>query len=460
MRILSGSSILLPLLRRRKVALVHRLSPPSRTLLSAPARWWPPAFPRRVAPVPVASNPLAWHVYRRFPHGSRHLTSSGLKSQKSGKENSRLLVPSAKDLRACSGDVHPVHAEEETEDASLEVLDGKRNGTGEIMDKNGCELSSDPKHSWIEEISIELIDDLGYILPNTRHRDGSIYEEPNCWKEMYCLADRNETRFEAMMQSDPTNCVMSNGSCLWHTSVCMLQFLSLKLVEVGTDYGPVELYGYIAVRDNLDPLLNYIINISRDDPITVEQGSFINITGPKRGIELVDSILIEYDMKIKTGELEKDDLQLVDGLSPQRSQGFDTCYPFISHIKGGCGTIEISAAVIPYGVEATVEVLVSEVQSYFSMCLGCFVSGLHEEIRLFDGFIGESRGLKRSVVAVNEDTWMDLKFKLGTQSFHAEHCRSFKADMHGHAIQEIKTAFALISVKVSWSSLSDLTYTT
>jgi len=31
------------------------------------------------------------------------------------------------------------------------------------------------------------------------------------------------------------------------------------------------LYGYIAARDHVDSLLNYIVNISRDDPITVDQ---------------------------------------------------------------------------------------------------------------------------------------------------------------------------------------------
>jgi hypothetical protein len=37
------------------------------------------------------------------------------------------------------------------------------------------------------------------------------------------------------------------------------------------DGGLVELYGYVAIRDGLDPLLNYVVNISRNDPISVEQ---------------------------------------------------------------------------------------------------------------------------------------------------------------------------------------------
>lgn len=51
----------------------------------------------------------------------------------------------------------------------------------------------------------------------------------------------------------------------------MWQVFSLKLVKLPVDGGPVELYGYIAARDHVDSLLNYIVNISRDDPITVDQ---------------------------------------------------------------------------------------------------------------------------------------------------------------------------------------------
>ena len=76
---------------------------------------------------------------------------------------------------------------------------------------------------------------------------------------------------EATMFSNPTDCRMRNGTCVSHRSRHMLQFLSLRLAKVPAEHGPVELYGYIAARDNLDPLLNYIVNVSRDDPIIVEQ---------------------------------------------------------------------------------------------------------------------------------------------------------------------------------------------
>ena len=43
------------------------------------------------------------------------------------------------------------------------------------------------------------------------------------------------------------------------------------------------------------------------------QGSLIEMTGPKRGITMTSPVLVEYDMRIKKGEQEEYDLQLIDG---------------------------------------------------------------------------------------------------------------------------------------------------
>lgn len=72
-----------------------------------------------------------------------------------------------------------------------------------------------------------------------------------------------------MALSNPPNCIIHNRTCVLHCPRRMLQILSLELSQM--DGGLVELYGYIAVRDQLDPLLNYVVNFSRDDPIVVEQ---------------------------------------------------------------------------------------------------------------------------------------------------------------------------------------------
>jgi len=74
----------------------------------------------------------------------------------------------------------------------------------------------------------------------------------------------DEARLEPMSLSDPARSRI-------HGPRTMLQIFSIKLAKVHVDGGLVELYGYIAVRDALDPLLNYVMSFSRDDPIIVEQ---------------------------------------------------------------------------------------------------------------------------------------------------------------------------------------------
>jgi len=294
------------------------------------------------------------------------------------------------------------------------------------------------------------------ILAKSRHRDGSIYRDMDTWwKQDYCIGNRNETRLEAMAFSNPTNCVIRNGTCMEHFPCCMLQILSIKLAKIPVDCRLVELYGYIAVRDDLDPLLNYIVKLSRDDPIVVEQGSLINMAGPKRGIDMMDFTLIEYDMRVKTGEEEKDDLQLIDGASFIGPAGIWN-QPFTVHIPGDYGAVDITLSRLHSAVEATLEVLVSEVQISFDLSLSCLTSELNKAIWLFNGTIAESCSLKRSVVAVLRESSIDLKIKIDALSSSSEqHCCSFHAKTHGHDTQEIMSAFAFISVKVTWSTLPD-----
>ena len=75
------------------------------------------------------------------------------------------------------------------------------------------------------------------------------------------------------MLSDPKDCMFFTGrqTCGMHSPGHMLQIFSLKLAKIDVDGGPIELYGYLAARDVLDPLLNYVLNVSRNNPIMVEQ---------------------------------------------------------------------------------------------------------------------------------------------------------------------------------------------
>ncbi|KQJ92298.1 uncharacterized protein LOC100837604 isoform X1 [Brachypodium distachyon] len=291
-------------------------------------------------------------------------------------------------------------------------------------------------------------------LPNSCHRDGSIYTVNFGWHVDYCISDRTETQLEPMMLAEPTDCQPNRETCDFHFADPMMQIFSLKLAKISSGISPIQLYGYLAVRDIRDSGLNYIFNRSRDDPITINEGSLIEMTGPKRGIGMSCDVLIEYDMKIKKGGKEEEDLQLIDGVSDYSAVYNTSCKAFMNRIDGDGGSVDITLALIRRAVEAMIEVVVSEVYNEgFDLCLSSFVSGIGKEIQLFHGVVDEPCGLRRSVVAVALDTLMELKFKVCHGCGEIERCANFKAIKHGSVSQDIKFDQASISVKVTWSTL-------
>jgi hypothetical protein len=109
---------------------------------------------------------------------------------------------------------------------------------------------------------------------------------------------------------------------------------------------------------------------------------------------MLDSTLLEYDVRIKNGVHEEDDLQLLDGAS--MFQFWDeSARPFTLRMPTDSGAIDMIVACINCAVEATVEVHILQVREMFDMSLKCLTSGYKTEIGIFEGTLAEPRGLKR-----------------------------------------------------------------
>jgi len=303
------------------------------------------------------------------------------------------------------------------------------------------------------------------VLTNSSHRDGAIYNNKLIQKEFLevDIADCAETRLEPMMFSKPTErCLPDAENCMYHFPQQIFQFFSVRLSKSPISNGPIQLYGYIAARDERDGMLNYVVSYSRDDPIVVHQGDLIEMTGPKRCISMDSIVLIEFDMRIKNEALEDDDQQLIDGAISCSCYNYIAWKPVVNRITGSSGAVDVSLAVVEHAVEATIEVVISQVLSGLNLSLSSFVDvmDVYEEIKLFNGKIGQSGSLRRFVVSVSHGTTMLLMFKLGNNvqgSLHgcANRQMKFQAKLHGHASQQIKLKFATISVKVTWSTIVD-----
>ncbi|CAM0870625.1 unnamed protein product [Alopecurus aequalis] len=302
------------------------------------------------------------------------------------------------------------------------------------------------------------------LLPNCKHSDGSIYTV-DYWSQVYRLGDTRETCLEPMMMTDIwTSCSRDRGDCERHDSCTMMQIFSLKLPYTSSSIcGPVQLYGYMAVRDLLNPFRNYIFNRSRDDPFTVEQeDGFIQMTGPKRGIRFEGYVLLEFDMKIKIGE-EKDDLQLIDGVASFNNLTIMNASEHKQRIDGDCGAVDITMSLLRCAVEATVQVAISDVEhgSGLSMRLSATYINtrflLREGICLFDGVVDpETCEQNKYVVAVPWVVTLGLQLQVSQIGGSGRSFDKFflcSPNKHGHQNITFELGFATAKVKVTWSTL-------
>jgi hypothetical protein len=257
--------------------------------------------------------------------------------------------------------------------------------------------------------------------------------------------DRTETQLEP--------------ACEDYMTCDMMQIFSLKLAKSPiSSSASLQVYGYMAARDELDSKLNYVFRRGRDDPIIAKQGSLIEMTGPKRCIALFSDVLLEFDMRIRNWEKGgADDVRLIHGVL--EFQGlFMRWEPGELRIGGGgCGgAVDMTFALVHNAVTAMVEVAISEVKRGFDLSLSSVVSVVEvpEEFQLFASAVREPCGLRKFVIAATLDSVMHLKFMVGHEGTKGNIRRScsFRVKLNGYATRQIMLDFACISVKVTWAA--------
>ncbi|CAN6299611.1 unnamed protein product [Urochloa humidicola] len=104
------------------------------------------------------------------------------------------------------------------------------------------------------------------MVEGSKHSDGSIYSiDAHPLHELFYLADTRETRLKPMRLLNPTPSYHPRWTAYkQHLGCAMLQIFSLKLAKLPSTSpshgGPIHLYVFIAIRDLLDPLCNYVFN--------------------------------------------------------------------------------------------------------------------------------------------------------------------------------------------------------
>ncbi|KAF2911517.1 hypothetical protein DAI22_11g185900 [Oryza sativa Japonica Group] len=155
------------------------------------------------------------------------------------------------------------------------------------------------------------------------------------------------------------NCRNKGDGCK-EEPYAMLQIFDVKVLPFTLDVTrPVEVYGIIAVRDDVDEYRrNYIFNRSRDNPVLVTPAyDSLPLMSPTRGMSMAEACLIETDIRIKVqGEDATRDLTMADGcrcLQDNLCSSFD--YHSKIRIDGELGVVLTHSMLIHDAVEATVQ---------------------------------------------------------------------------------------------------------
>ncbi|XP_047042737.1 uncharacterized protein LOC124646700 [Lolium rigidum] len=236
---------------------------------------------------------------------------------------------------------------------------------------------------------------------------------------------------------------------LWESA----NIFSVKIAASDVPF-PLEVYGTVIARDYLDFKCVYLFRRSREDCqiINSEDESLI-LTGPIRGLVLLDNIYLEVDLKVKDKRNKDQELSkglcAIDGV---RLGGLKRSEVGCVDLESRLTTVEVKFAVIAFAVEATMEIKVikgnfcGEITACTSSIQDCLV--LHDSKA--SGVTCDGSGiiqLWRHVVCVGKKE--KLLLRIATAS--ATQTVSFTPDVNGAAQDEITCGDVTMLVKVNWS---------
>ncbi|KAL6616782.1 hypothetical protein ACP70R_039052 [Stipagrostis hirtigluma subsp. patula] len=163
--------------------------------------------------------------------------------------------------------------------------------------------------------------------------------------------------------------------------------LSIKVLSSTVGY-PINLYGCVFVRDDLDRQRVYVFRRDRDNAQLVKSpDETLVLTGPSRGLTVVDNLFFEIDLKMRCDQ-EVDDIDFSQGRMHYNNRGKDRSMVLMDKLATKLSTVRITFAPVERAVEATIQIRVcKEFNVEFDKLCGkisAFITGISEEVVLFD----------------------------------------------------------------------------
>ncbi|KAM0839686.1 hypothetical protein ACQ4PT_060154 [Festuca glaucescens] len=232
--------------------------------------------------------------------------------------------------------------------------------------------------------------------------------------------------------------------------------LSVKIASSDVGF-PINVYGTVIARDNLDLKCVYLFQRDRDRcQLIVSKDTSLILTRPKRGLALIDGIYFEVDLKIKCGRGEKDK-QFSKGLitlDGRKSRSEEELVVERFSLDSRLSKVVVRYAVVKRAIEATIAIEV--LQGRFSGSITACTTSIRNSIILHDSKLvkvmsGNAKGaiqLLRRVVAVclKEKLILTVAARNGDKT-----TIKFTPRVNGADENEVTRGSIKMRVKVTWS---------
>ncbi|KAK3136275.1 hypothetical protein QOZ80_5BG0430820 [Eleusine coracana subsp. coracana] len=250
-----------------------------------------------------------------------------------------------------------------------------------------------------------------------------------------------------------------------------MEIYYVKVAQItGKLQWPLDVYGDVAVRDNLDYKRNYLFRRSRErcQILTSPQDSLLELAGPSRAVLLLDPADFEIFLKVKAKEESEEDTVLccrVFGCNSIASKEVQS-YAKTKVVSSEHSTIEVKYGHLMCSLEATITFWITSGSGNFCACFTARTASIGEDVVLLD-----TRGrevsvtkdgevvLQRRVVVVEEQGNLILGIKAAQldDKFESSALIEMKMDFCARSALRSECCFEVGSTRVqtvvAWSLL-------
>uniref|UniRef100_A0ACD5YJE4 Uncharacterized protein n=1 Tax=Avena sativa TaxID=4498 RepID=A0ACD5YJE4_AVESA len=248
-----------------------------------------------------------------------------------------------------------------------------------------------------------------------------------------------------------------------------LQIFSIKVVDLkGTTIRwPIDVYGFIVVRDSVDRNRNYIFERGRGNCQTLtEQDSSLVLNGPNRAVQLIDPVMFEVELRVKGTRPSEDKLLSGEFFDYNCITGRYRAGSLLEEIVSGPrSTLEFKYAHLRLALEAQIKVSLVEGSTDLSVKFVARTASIDQNVTLLDSrdvavalSDDGSIDLSRNVVVVEGNGVLIVGVQVKQQGSDKEVGNiyrevSFTAATSGESHGTLEVVFSKMSIAVAWSLL-------